>query len=104
MSTPSPTTQPPPAPVLVRVVDVDSELRPAPVLVRVTNVDHALWVRNDVEHKLHVVVRDNDMPFGSMVVFMVKWALAAIPALMILALIGWFFVFTVLAGLMALFR
>lgn len=39
-----------------------------------------------------VTVTDIDMPFGSMIVFMVKWALAAIPALLILgvmaALIG----------------
>ncbi|PKG00471.1 hypothetical protein Y019_14095 [Alcanivorax sp. 97CO-6] len=31
---------------------------------------------------------DIDMPFGSMVTFMVKWSLASIPALMILALFG----------------
>lgn len=29
-----------------------------------------------------------DMPFGDMVVFMVKWAIAAIPAMIILFLIG----------------
>jgi hypothetical protein len=29
-----------------------------------------------------VTVVDVDMPFGSMVVFMVKWALATIPALL----------------------
>lgn len=33
-----------------------------------------------------VVVTDVDMPFFSMVGFMVKWALAAIPALLILFL------------------
>lgn len=32
-----------------------------------------------------VVVVDLQMPFNSMVVFMVKWALASIPAVMILA-------------------
>lgn len=32
-----------------------------------------------------VRVTDIDMPFGSMVMFMVKWSLASIPALMILA-------------------
>jgi hypothetical protein len=31
-----------------------------------------------------VVVRDVQMPFLSMVVFMVKWALAAIPAMLVL--------------------
>jgi hypothetical protein len=35
-----------------------------------------------------VRIIDVKMPFGSMVVFMVKWAIAAIPALIILALIG----------------
>lgn len=36
-----------------------------------------------------VVVRDIQMGFGSMVEFMVKWAIATIPALIILTLIGW---------------
>jgi hypothetical protein len=35
-----------------------------------------------------VVVTDIDMPFGSMVRFMVKWSIAAIPALIILVIIG----------------
>lgn len=35
-----------------------------------------------------VVVTDFDMPFGSMVTFMVKWAIAAIPAVIILFLLG----------------
>ncbi len=35
-----------------------------------------------------VTVTDIDMPFGSMVVFMLKWALAAIPAVLILAFLG----------------
>ncbi len=30
------------------------------------------------------------MPFGSMVNFMIKWAIAAIPALVILSLLGLF--------------
>jgi hypothetical protein len=37
-----------------------------------------------------VSVVDINMPFGSMVLFMVKWAIAAIPALLILACIGMF--------------
>jgi|GEM_PF-2021650 hypothetical protein len=36
-----------------------------------------------------VVVFDIKMPFISMVVFMVKWAIASIPAFLILALIGY---------------
>jgi hypothetical protein len=35
-----------------------------------------------------VRIVDVDMPFGSMVTFMVKWALAAIPALIILFVIA----------------
>jgi len=35
-----------------------------------------------------VVVTDIDMPFGSMVRFMVKWAIASIPAFVILFIIG----------------
>lgn len=35
-----------------------------------------------------VTVTNIRMPFLSMVIFMVKWAIAAIPALFILALIG----------------
>lgn len=35
-----------------------------------------------------VTVVDFDMPFGSMVVFMLKWGLAAIPAMLILFIVG----------------
>jgi hypothetical protein len=35
-----------------------------------------------------VIVTDIKIPFGSMVVLMVKWAVATIPALIILTLIG----------------
>jgi len=35
-----------------------------------------------------VVVKDINMSFGSMVVFMIKWSIAAIPAMMILGFIG----------------
>lgn len=38
--------------------------------------------------KKEVVVTDIKMPFGSMVVFMIKWAIAAIPAFIILAILG----------------
>jgi hypothetical protein len=41
-----------------------------------------------------VSVRDVSMPFGSMVVFILKWTLASIPAMLILFLIA-----MVLAGL-----
>ncbi len=35
-----------------------------------------------------VTVTDFDMPFGSMIAFMLKWALAAIPAMLILIVVG----------------
>ncbi|MGO9018059.1 MAG: hypothetical protein ACLQVJ_06870 [Syntrophobacteraceae bacterium] len=35
-----------------------------------------------------VVVTDFDMPFGSMVKLMVKWAIASIPAAIILMIFG----------------
>ena len=35
-----------------------------------------------------VTVVDIKMPFWSMVVFMVKWAIASIPAILILAVLG----------------
>ena len=43
-----------------------------------------------------VAVTSFDMPFGDMVIFMVKWALASIPAFIILAIIGaiFFAIFT----------
>ena len=40
------------------------------------------------DEKREVVVTDVKIPFWSMVVLMVKWAVAAIPALIILLLIG----------------
>jgi hypothetical protein len=50
---------------------------------------------NTTEEPAPVRIIDIKMPFGSMVVFMVKWAIAAIPALIILATIG-----ALLAGLL----
>jgi hypothetical protein len=40
------------------------------------------------ESNNQVVVIDIKMPFWSMVTFMVKWAIAAIPAIILLAVIG----------------
>jgi hypothetical protein len=52
----------------------------------------------DEGYKQSVVVTDIHMPFFSMVVFMVKWAIAAIPAFLILTVIG-FFAWGMLGGL-----
>jgi len=42
----------------------------------------------DDDKPVKVVISDFDMPFGSMVVFIVKWTLASIPALIILFIVG----------------
>lgn len=42
----------------------------------------------DQENSQRVIVQDIHMPFLSMVVFMVKWAIAAIPAFLILIILG----------------
>lgn len=47
------------------------------------------------ESNNQVVITDIKMPFISMVVFMVKWAIAAIPAIIILSVLG-----AVLAGIL----
>lgn len=49
-----------------------------------------------VSNATRVSVVDINMPFGSMVVFMIKWAIAAIPAFIILAIMG-----VVISGLLA---
>jgi hypothetical protein len=48
----------------------------------------------------HVVVTDIQVPFGSMVVLILKWMFAAIPALLVFMIIGFMFS-AVLAGLFA---
>ena len=47
-----------------------------------------------------VYVKDLDMPIKSMVIFMVKWAVASIPAFIILAIIGGIF-FAIFAAIFA---
>ena len=50
------------------------------------------------KNKNAVIVTEIQMPFGSMIVFMIKWVLASIPAMIILFLI--FFIGTaVFAGI-----
>jgi len=46
----------------------------------------------DKESK-NVVITDLNIPFWSMVFFMVKWSIATIPALLILSLIAWGVIF-----------
>jgi hypothetical protein len=42
----------------------------------------------DTSSPQQVVIKDIEMSFGSMVVFMVKWTIAAIPAFFILLVFG----------------
>jgi len=51
------------------------------------------------EFERNVVVTDIRMPFLSMVVFMVKWVIASIPAFFILSIIGMLLMFF-LGGMM----
>jgi hypothetical protein len=41
-----------------------------------------------VATRTQVVVTDIDIPFGSMVFLIIKWAIASIPALIILSILG----------------
>jgi hypothetical protein len=43
---------------------------------------------DEQSHGRQVVITDVRMPFVSMVIFMIKWSIAAIPALIILAFIA----------------
>ena len=53
---------------------------------------HTIEVTKSSDHTPHktqsVKIIDFDMPFGSMVTFMIKWVLASIPAMIILSIIG----------------
>ena len=43
-------------------------------------------MNNEIEKR--VIVTDINMPFMSMVIFMVKWVIASIPAFIILSVLG----------------
>jgi hypothetical protein len=53
-----------------------------------TSVSSASQLDGNSSKIADVIVTDIDMPFGSMVKFMVKWSLASIPALLILMAIA----------------
>ena len=44
----------------------------------------------------NIYIKDIDMPFGSMVTFMIKWAFASIPALIIISIL-----WTILGGFLS---
>ena len=51
-----------------------------------------------------VTIEDIKMPFGSMVEFMVKWAIASIPAFIILFIIGFFVAGILGIGAVSIFK
>jgi len=55
-----------------------------------------------MENRVEVVVKDVQIPFVSMVVLMVKWSLAAIPALILIGIVM-SIIASVLAGFGATF-
>jgi hypothetical protein len=65
------------------------ETRTADLSSMSPSVRHAIYHHRGAQP---VVVVDVNMGFWSMVVFMVKWALASIPALLILLIIIWGFI------------
>ena len=58
----------------------------------------------DDRNKNEVVITDIKMQFGSMVVFMVKWVIASIPAMIILFLVGFMVMGVFGVGIATLFK
>ena len=58
----------------------------------------------DDSNKNEVVITDIKMQFGSMVVFMVKWVIASIPAMIILFLVGFLVMGVFGVGIATLFK
>ena len=58
----------------------------------------------DDRNKNEVVISDIKMQFGSMVVFMVKWVIASIPAMIILFLVGFLVMGVFGVGIATLFK
>jgi hypothetical protein len=62
----------------------------APSVKRGSKIKNGGFMTEENRNPQQVAVTDVHMPFWSMVVFMVKWAVAAIPAFFILALVAVF--------------
>lgn len=80
---PAPTPAAPPADVVQKAREINSR-RQAPATSAYLKA-----ATKGLEGVQPVVVVDVHMRFGSMVMFMIKWAIASIPALLILGFIGW---------------
>ena len=55
-------------------------------------------IKSATRETTHVVIADMKIPFASMVILMVKWVIASIPAIIILFLIG-LVIFSVLGAI-----
>lgn len=75
---------------------VSSSTEPIQVIVKDAN---PIQVIVKDTNPIQVIVKDIEMSFGSMVIFMIKWVLASIPAFLILCAI-FAFVFAFVGGLL----
>ena len=90
--------EPPPFPVTPSVESPPSPTAETPIPPELPSLAPQLAPPS---RPVQVAVVDFEMPFGSMVILMVKWVLAAIPALFILAAIAaifWTLFFAVIAS------
>jgi len=71
----------------------------AEVIARRQVIPIAQPVKQELIQRVKIV--DFDMSFWSMVWFMIKWALASIPAFIVLAIIGWMTVGTIVVAILA---
>ena len=73
-----------------------ASLPPVPLQASATS---GAWLRPPRPEETRVVVTDIDIPFFSMVNFMVKWAFAAIPATIIICVIVMIVMIVISVGL-----
>ena len=72
-------------PICKSRLEVDNSTYPELVQTPSNSVD---LIKKKHQGIISVEVKDINMPFMSMVLFMVKWAIAAIPAMIILLIVG----------------
>ena len=93
---PSPSSDPEPPPVIPP--------EPPPIPADASPAESELRISAASPPPVQVAVVDFEMPFGSMVMMMVKWVLASIPALLLLGAIAAIFWITFFALISAILR
>jgi len=68
--------------------DVDDRIEPTLAARTPQQVTHQAFPSGATNGRQEVVVVDIKIPFGSMIILMVKWAIASIPAFLILVFLG----------------